>query len=157
LNLIEVTKNFATGVLATGLLVIHNTIRGGQDDETELTGWQQVGDPLLHIIDLDIKTRADDTTLVKTTVELDDDLTGAMIIDNLEFTNVAVLLHDSQEFDDYLGDGTDEYLTLSTLLSVVNALKSIVQHANTDHLPQKLVTACWYDSKEPIHHFDDDI
>lgn len=132
--LIKVAKDLATGVLATGFLMIHNTIRGGQDDETELTGWQQVGDPLLHIIDLDIETGADDTTLVKTTVQLDDDLTGTMIIDNLELTNVTVLLHDSQELDDDLGNGTDENLTLSTLLSIVNALKSIVQHADTDHL-----------------------
>lgn len=44
-----------------------------------------------------------------------------------------MLLHDGEELDDDLGDGADEDLTLSALLGVVKALKSIVQHANTDH------------------------
>jgi hypothetical protein len=36
-------------------------------------------------------------------------------------------------------------LTLTTLFSVVNALKSIVQHANKDHL-RMIKDACWCDS-----------
>lgn len=45
----------------------------------------------------------------------------------------TVLLHDSQELDDDLGAGADEDLALATLLGIVNALKSIVQHADTNH------------------------
>lgn len=69
--------------------MIHNTKRSGQDDETELTGGEEVGDPLLHIVELDIETRGDDTALVEATVELDNNLAGTMIVDDLELTNVA--------------------------------------------------------------------
>lgn len=69
--------------------MVHDTVRGGQDDETELTGRQEVGDPLFHFVNLDIVTGGDDTTLVKTTVELDNNLSGTVIIDDLEFTNVT--------------------------------------------------------------------
>lgn len=45
-----------------------------------------------------------------------------------------MLLHDAEELDDDLGAGADQDLTLATLLGIVDALKSIVQHANTDHI-----------------------
>lgn len=44
-----------------------------------------------------------------------------------------MLLHDGQELDDNLRDRADEDLALSALLGIANALKSIVQHANSDH------------------------
>lgn len=160
-GLVEVSEDLATSVLAAGLFVIHDTKGGGEDDETKLTAGQEVGNPLLHIIKLNIETGGDDTTLVKATVELDNNLTGTMIIDDLELANVTVLLHDSQELDDDLGDGTDEDLTLSTLLSIVDALKSIVQHANTDHskAKNKYPNACWYDSERAClcHTLDQNI
>jgi hypothetical protein len=76
-------------VLSTSLFVIHDTSRGSQDKVTELTGRQQVGGPLFELTKLDVETGRDNTTLVKTTVELDNDLTGTMIIDLLELTNVT--------------------------------------------------------------------
>ena len=57
----------------------------------------------------------------------------------------TMLLHDSQELDDDLGDGANENLTLAALLSIINALKSIVQHAYKDHL-RMIKDACWCDS-----------
>lgn len=132
--LVEVTENLTTSVLAASFFVVHNTVGGGQDQETELTSGQQVADPLFHFTELDIEAGRNDTTLVQATVQLDDDLASAMVIDDFEFTNVTVLLHDLQELDDDLGAGTDKDLALSTLFSIVNALKSIVQHADTNHL-----------------------
>lgn len=87
--------------------MVHDTVRGGQDEETELTRGQQVTDPLFHGIELDVETGRNDTTLVQTTVELDNNLSSAMVIDDFEFINVTVLLHDLQEFDDDLGGGAD--------------------------------------------------
>ena len=43
-------------------------------------------------------------------------------------------LHDLEELDDDLGAGSDQDLTLSSLLGVVDALKSIVQNGGADHL-----------------------
>lgn len=56
-----------------------------------------------------------------------------------------MLLHNRQKFNDHLGDGANEDLTLSTLLGIIDALESIVQHADKHHYLK--VSACWYDSK----------
>jgi len=86
---VEISEDLATSMLAAGLLMIHDTERGSQDDEAELTGGQQVGDPLLHIVELDVKTGRDDTALVQAAVQLNDNLASAVVVDDLELTNVA--------------------------------------------------------------------
>ena len=79
-------------MLATGLLVVHDTSRGGEDDVTELTSWQKLDDPLLEICETDVVSWGDDTGLVESTVELDNDLAGSVVIDLLEFTNLEDML-----------------------------------------------------------------
>ena len=76
-------------MLAAGLLVVHDTGGGGQDDVTELTRGEQLDDPLLHIAELDVVTGGDDTGLVDTAVKLDNDLAVAVVVDLLELANVA--------------------------------------------------------------------
>jgi hypothetical protein len=76
-------------VLAASLLVVHDTSGGGQDDETELTRGQELDSPLLEVTELDGVAGVDDTALVETAVELDDDLARAVVVNFLEFTNVA--------------------------------------------------------------------
>jgi hypothetical protein len=76
-------------VLAASLLVVHDTSGGGQDDKTELTRGQELDSPLLEVTELDGVAGVDDTALVETTVELDDDLARAVVVNFLEFTNVA--------------------------------------------------------------------
>lgn len=81
----------------------------------------------------DVVAGADAATLVEATVQVDDDLARAVVVDELELPDVAVLHHQLQELDDHLGGGADEYLTLAALLGVVHGLEGIVQHADTDH------------------------
>lgn len=69
--------------------MVHNTSRGGQDDVTELTRRQQVGNPLLNVVDLDVESGRNNTDLVQSTVELDDNLTGSVVINVLEVLNVT--------------------------------------------------------------------
>jgi nitrogen regulatory protein PII len=88
-NLVEETKNLASNVLPPGLLVVHDTGRGGKDNVTELTRGQQLDNPLLHVAELDVVAGRDDTGLVDAAVELDDDLAVAVVVDLLEFANVA--------------------------------------------------------------------
>lgn len=76
-------------MLATSLLVIHDTSRGGQDEETELTRGQELGSPGLEVTELNGVARVDDTALVQTAVELDDDLAGAVVVNLLKLANVA--------------------------------------------------------------------
>ena len=88
-RLVEEADDLASNVLPPGLLVVHDTGRGGQDDVAELTRGQQLDDPLLEIGETDVVAGGDDTGLVQAAVELDNDLAGAVVIDLLEFTNVA--------------------------------------------------------------------
>ena len=65
-NLVEEPDDLSCNVLATGLLVIHDTGRGGKDDESELTRWQELDNPLLEISEADVVAWGDDTGLVET-------------------------------------------------------------------------------------------
>jgi hypothetical protein len=88
-GLVEEADDLAGDVLATSLLVVHDTSGGGQDNVAELTGGKELDDPLLEISETDVVAGADDTGLVETSVELDDDLAGAVVVHLLELANVA--------------------------------------------------------------------
>ena len=87
--LVEETDDLAGNLLATGLLVVHNTGGGGENDETELTSWEELDNPLLEVVKTDVVAWGDDTGLVGATVKLDDDLAGAVVIDLLELSDVT--------------------------------------------------------------------
>lgn len=87
--LVEEAEDLAGDVLAAGLLVVHDTSGGGQDDETELTGGKELLHPLLHILKLDVVAGRDDTSLVEAAVKLDDDLAVAVVVNLLELANVT--------------------------------------------------------------------
>lgn len=46
----------------------------------------------------------------------------------------TVLLHDTEEFDDDLGAGSDHALSLACLLSVVDCLEGIVKDGRLNHV-----------------------
>jgi hypothetical protein len=56
--------------------------------------------------------------LVETAVQVDDDLASSVIIDDLEFANVAVLHHHGQELDYDLRAWSQQDLSLVSLLSI---------------------------------------
>lgn len=89
LFLVEETKDLASNVLATGLLVVHDTSRGGKDNVTELTRRKELDNPLLQVTELDVVAGRDDTSLVEAAVKLDNNLAVAVVIDLLELSNVA--------------------------------------------------------------------
>ena len=74
---------------STGLLVVHDTGRGSEDDVAELTRGKELDDPLLEVAELDVVARADNTGLVEATSQLNDDLAVAVVIDLLELANVT--------------------------------------------------------------------
>jgi hypothetical protein len=63
--------------------------------------------------------------LVETAVQVDDDFAGSVIIDDLELANVAVFHHDGQELDDDLGAGSQQDLSLVSLLGIAEGLQSV--------------------------------
>jgi len=131
--LVEETKNLSCHVLASSLLVVHNTSGGGKDNVTELTSWQELDNPLLEIADADVVAGRDDTAFVETAVQLDDNLARSVVVNFLEFTNVTELLHDTQVLDDDLGAWVDEHLTFSRFLCIVDGIERIIEDGSLNH------------------------
>lgn len=88
----------------------HDTFVGGDNDNTELTGGKDGVDEVFEAADGEIETGGDNTALVQTTVELNNDFAGASIINNGEFVNVTTLLHQVKELNEGLGDGVEDNL-----------------------------------------------
>ena len=88
-GLVEEANDLAGDVLAAGLLVVHDASGGGEDDVAELTGGEELDNPLLELAETDVVAGGDDTALVEAAVELDDDLAVTVVIDLLELANVA--------------------------------------------------------------------
>lgn len=133
-RLVNETQDLTRNVLSSGLLVVHDTSRGGQDNVTELSGWQQVVSPSLDVTNLDVESWGDDTTLVQSTGQLNNDLTGSVVIDVLELTDVTVLLHNLQELDDDLRGWSDQDLTLTGLFGVVDGVQSVSKDGGSGHI-----------------------
>jgi hypothetical protein len=70
MRLVEEPDDLSGNVLASCLLVVHDTSRGCEDNVTELTRWQQLDDPLLKIGETDVVTGRNDTSLIETIPEL---------------------------------------------------------------------------------------
>lgn len=63
--LVEEANDLARDVAATGLLLVHDTGRGGENDVAELTGGKELDNPLLELREADVVTGGDDTALVE--------------------------------------------------------------------------------------------
>ena len=90
--------------------MVHNALVGGQDDETELTGGEDAVGEVFEVLELEVETGWDDTALVQTTVQVNNNLAGASIIDDGELVDVALLLHDTENLDEHLRDGVKDNL-----------------------------------------------
>jgi hypothetical protein len=69
--------------------MIHDASGSSENNVSELTRREELDDPLLHLSQLYVEARADNTSLVQAPVELDNDLAVAVVIDFLEFAYVA--------------------------------------------------------------------
>lgn len=78
-------------MLPPRLLVIHDPRTRRKHNIPKLSTRQQIHNPLLHILELDIEARRNDTRLVDAPVELNDDFAVAVVVDFFEFANVAFL------------------------------------------------------------------
>ena len=66
--LVEETDDLAGDVLSPRLFVVHDASGGGEDDVAELTGRQELDDPLLEVTELHVVAWADDTGLVEAAI-----------------------------------------------------------------------------------------
>ena len=90
--------------------MIHDTLVSRQDDFAELTGWKDSVCEILEVPELKIEVRRDHTAFVKSSIEVHADLSTTSVVDDLEFTDVAMLLHDAEELDQSLGDWSKDNL-----------------------------------------------
>lgn len=97
-------------MLGTSFVVVHDALVGGEHNDTELTGRQDGGGEVLEVLQLEVETGGDDSALVESSVKVDDDLSSAGIIDDLELVDVVVFLHNSEELDKNLGDWSQDNL-----------------------------------------------
>ncbi len=93
-----------------GLIVVEDSLGGGQHEVAELSGRQNVGGPTLEVVEGDVEAGRDDAALVDSSEELDDDLAGSMVVDYFELADVAALLHQLEELYQDLGAGTEQNL-----------------------------------------------
>ena len=90
--LIKESKDFSTRLSSSSFFMRHYAIGGWKKNMTELTGGQEVHNPLFNFIHLYIKTRTDNSNLVNTTNEFYNNLVGAMIINNLKLSNITYFM-----------------------------------------------------------------
>eukprot|EP00307_Rebecca_sp_RCC1486_P012504 CAMPEP_0119420876 /NCGR_PEP_ID=MMETSP1335-20130426/24510_1 /TAXON_ID=259385 /ORGANISM="Chrysoculter rhomboideus, Strain RCC1486" /LENGTH=173 /DNA_ID=CAMNT_0007446255 /DNA_START=373 /DNA_END=891 /DNA_ORIENTATION=- len=132
-NLVKEPQDLTARTPAPRLVVIHDTHGRGQDDLPELTRREKVDNPLLEVTDRHIVPRRDDTALVNAAVELDDNLAGAVVIDDLKLANVPVLHHLLQKLDHHLRGRAQHDLPAAALLGVRHRFQRIREHADLHH------------------------
>lgn len=111
-----------------------DTLGGGEDEMSELSGGEDVVGPLLEIGEEDIISGWDDSAFVDASNELDDDLLASVIIDDFELSDVVVLLHDSQEFDENFGDWLEEDLLFALALGVDDCSQGVREDVDFNHM-----------------------
>lgn len=67
----------------------HDAHGGSQNNVAELAGGEEVDDPLLDLVLGNIESGADNAALVEASRELNYDLAGPVIVDDLEFSDVS--------------------------------------------------------------------
>jgi len=72
----------------SAFFVVDDTSRGGEHNMSELPGWQQVVLPFFHVGDGDVVSWGDNTAFVDSSVQVDDDLAGSVVINLFEFSDL---------------------------------------------------------------------
>ena len=123
--LIEKSEDLATSVSLLSFFVVHDTVGSGNNQETELSGGKDVVAPLFVIVELKVESGGDDTAFIDSAQKFNDDLATSVIIDDFEFTNVTVLLHNSEESQDDFGGRSDQNLFLALSFSIDDGSKAV--------------------------------
>ena len=79
-------------MLSTGLVVVHDSMLGGQDAESILSGRQNLVHLGVHVSQLQIEARRDCTTLVDATCQLDDYLVRTLVMNDFNVIHISTRL-----------------------------------------------------------------
>ena len=110
-----------------------DSLVGGEDEMTELPGRQNVVGPLLKIRQQDVVPRRDDSALVDAADKLNNDLFASVVINDFELSDVVVLLHDSQEFEQDFRHGLEENLLFTFAFGIHDGLQGVSQDIDLHH------------------------
>jgi hypothetical protein len=130
---IEESDDLASDVSFSALFMGEDSLGGGEDEVAELSGGEDVVGPLLEVGEEDVVPGGDDSALVDTADQLDHDLLAPVVIDDLELTDVVVLLHDAQELDQHLRNRLQNHLLFTLALSVHDCPKGVREDVDLDH------------------------
>ena len=117
----------------SSFFVGEDSLVGGDDEVTELPGGEDAVGPLLEISESEVVAGRDDSALVYSADELDDDLLGSVVVDDLELADVAVDLHELEEANDELGTRPDDDLLLALAFSIDDGSEGVCQHVHFHH------------------------
>ena len=130
----EEAHDLATRLLPLGFVVVHDAVGRGEHQVPELTGRQDVARQLLDVAEGDVEARGDHPALVDAADEVDHDLAGPVVVDDLDVAEVAVLLHHLQELHDDLGVRLGHHLALAPLLGVHDVVQAVAEDGDLHHL-----------------------
>jgi hypothetical protein len=117
---VEESEDFTTDVRLSSFDMVKHTLVGGEDDESELSGWEDLSNEVLELLDWESESWGDNTALVESSVKINNNLSGSSIIDDLEVTDVTLLLHLSEELDDNLRDWSQDNLNINVRIHKSN-------------------------------------
>merc|ERR1719379_1202160 len=90
-------------MLPASLFMVHDAIRRCQNQMPKLARRKNVAGQLLDASQADVETWRDHAAFVDAANEVDHHLARAMVVNDLQVTDVSMLLHDLQKFDDDFG------------------------------------------------------
>ena len=99
---VEETEDLSSDMVLSGLNMVHNSLVGGKNDKTELSGWENTVNEFLEVLQFKVESWGDDTALVKSSIELNNDLSRSVVVNDFELVDISMLLHDSKELDNDL-------------------------------------------------------
>ena len=85
----------------SGIIVSHDALVGGDHNVSELSTWQDIVGPFFEIGEGQVIPGGNDSAFVDSTDELDDNFLRAMVINDLELTDVAMLLHEPEKLNNH--------------------------------------------------------
>lgn len=85
----EVADDLSSQVLVSGLVMVEESLVGSDDHVSELSGGEDLGKDLLVVRERHVEVGRDDSALVESSIELNDNFASSLVIDNLEVIDVS--------------------------------------------------------------------
>ena len=99
----------------------------------ELPGRKDIVSPFLKIRQQDIVSWRNYSAFVDTTNQFNNDFLASVVIDYLELSDVVVLLHDSQKFQQDFGNGLEKDLLFAFAFGIDDSFEGVCKDIDLHH------------------------